>query len=600
MSLVIDRWIYRALRTDFTTDEECVQLFLRCCAAIGQAHALLLSLTISRSSIFHEAGVSPDDALRMIYTFATIGESLCAANELFDVPLPNPHHNLDWSFVLMRYDSYVDELVGNGWCPFMVSMVSKCVSLLGYATTCIPFVRERITRGVHDECTEGACVINTVDTTKYTNRHVAELCNCAYSKPPLDAVLDTLRNGQIPVVVVDDADSPEGGPVHISCTSASGTPPTPYVAVSHVWADGLGSTTEGGFPTCQVRRLAVLARELVPGGAFWMDALCVPADKPMRKRAIGLMGQTYGKAELVLVIDSGIRKCSVRAHLKQKQLWVFTSGWMQRLWTLQEAMHRLLMRKGADVDEASRLPMIRFGHVLNCLEWRTTSKAEDETLAISSLLHVDAFELVNLAPEKRMMTLLLRVRNVPSQLVFMTGPKLDIPGFRWAPKTFMTSGRVEAGQCDAECTPDGLSATYSVFSFDKTTFREDERWWLTHDDIESTNQTSYGLRSAVSTNASGTSNDRQYTCNAVLCRGPDVHELDRVIALLINEDDLGLVESLENRTSNTLHELGILHRQYETAQSGSSDKHSDNEAWSRVKLSDPFVISSDGIVYYIP
>ena len=39
----------------------------------------------------------------------------------------------------------------------------------------------------------------------------------------------------------------------------------PYVAISHVWADGLGSNTERGSPTCQIKRMHKYVCKLLPG-----------------------------------------------------------------------------------------------------------------------------------------------------------------------------------------------------------------------------------------------------------------------------------------------------------------------------------------------
>ncbi|EMD32881.1 hypothetical protein CERSUDRAFT_98893 [Gelatoporia subvermispora B] len=90
-------------------------------------------------------------------------------------------------------------------------------------------------------------------------------------------------------------------------------------------------TTEDGLPACQVRLLAILARKLVPGGAFWLDGMCIPAQREARKRAIGLMGRTYKESVVVLVLDSGIQTCSVRAQIKERLLRVVTSRWTQRM-----------------------------------------------------------------------------------------------------------------------------------------------------------------------------------------------------------------------------------------------------------------------------
>jgi hypothetical protein len=80
----------------------------------------------------------------------------------------------------------------------------------------------------------------------------------------------------------------------------------PYVAISHVWADELGSTTEEGLLACQIKQLVALTNQLTPCKAFWIDALCIPSVKDMRKQVIRFMVKTYKDAKFVLVIDFGI------------------------------------------------------------------------------------------------------------------------------------------------------------------------------------------------------------------------------------------------------------------------------------------------------
>jgi len=152
------------------------------------------------------------------------------------------------------------------------------------------------------------------------------------------------------------------------------------------------------------------------------------------------MRQTYKDAAEVLVIDAGIRSCSLSALLEEKMLHVLSLGWMQRLWTLQEGLLaqklvfqfsdwlttlRELLPVGEDIFDVLLINLasgifrlikyrqnggskLRLGDVMQSRRWRTTSKAGDETLAISGLLGIDAFELANALTEERMKLFLLR------------------------------------------------------------------------------------------------------------------------------------------------------------------------------------------------
>ncbi|RPD70814.1 hypothetical protein L226DRAFT_443101, partial [Lentinus tigrinus ALCF2SS1-7] len=313
--------------------------------------------------------------------------------------------------------------------------------------------------------------------------------------PPLSEVTSRLADGVVPVVVFDR----EAG--RLSVRSA---PDAPYVAISHVWSDGLGSTTEEGLPTCQVARIAGLAKELLPAsGAFWMDSLCVPNTKDLRKRAIKLMGQTYEDAHTVLVFDVGIRASCARSHSwEENVLRIATSGWVTRVWTLQEGiLARKLYFEFADglmdarklesfdgdpaqhmAQQFSRglLPLLSFRarrlgspntpctlrDIIMLARRRTTSKPEDETIAIAGLLPIDVSALLSItgddAPERRMKEFILQMRQVPRRWPLVPTDKLRIPGFTWAPRSLADALESDDTDGDGTCTENGLLAQYTV------------------------------------------------------------------------------------------------------------------------------------------
>ena len=336
-----------------------------------------------------------------------------------------------------------------------------------------------------------------VDPSKYNPLHVHPDCSCAFLGPNASDVIGLLSKNRIPVVVALD-----DGQLSVR-DSVDGD----YVAISHVWADGLGSTTEEGLPRCQVARLARLARDLVPGGAFWVDALCVPQDKGSRRRAIGLMARTYEEASKVLVIDGGVRaQCSLASPKEECLLRIATSGWMQRVWTLQEGMlarelyfqlsdglvdcghfdgapyaiakevvpllqHRprddVALTFGSVLEHA---PRCTFNEIIPLLRHRTTSKPEDEAIAIAGLLGVDASELAALpTAESRMRMLLMRCGALPRCIAVYgwQSRKLDLPGFTWAP---ISVGEVfwwgdPLDPLWATATEEGLLGLYTVVHF---------------------------------------------------------------------------------------------------------------------------------------
>ncbi|KAK7467678.1 hypothetical protein VKT23_004731 [Stygiomarasmius scandens] len=527
-ALLLD-WRDRIHQCTVTDETQCRAWAERVGQTLQKAHAMFMRAVLqSGPSAFHDApDTQEDDVAAIVVAIAAIGEALTIGMISFPPEYPRPPR-LQWSFVFASHDTLKKGMANDGWCPSIVEILSDSVCALGYASLCGPSTREW--SGGHEECTTRVCKLHNIDSSTYKNKHVIPACDCAYLKPSTDDVIELLQDNRIPIIVPSDDKL-------LVCGSSQ----RPYVAISHVWSDGMGSTTEVGIPKCQIDRLVSLTRQLVPGGAFWMDALCIPDRKDMRKRAIKLMAQTYRDANVVLVIDSGIRSCSISAPLEEKLLRVTSSAWMQRLWTLQEGMlakdlvfqfkdglltayHDLFPSAQLRTDKlydplltslsteifgltiyrqfVSKRVTFGIGDVARPLRWRTTSKPEDETLAISGLLNVDSGELVNLPPEQRMSALLVRVRTLPRNVIFISGDKLDQPGFRWAPRTLMhgESSSLKAATFDAECTPTGLIAEYFVIYF-REVDATGEAWYI-HD---STSSCTYKITRLQSSGAHGRS-----------------------------------------------------------------------------------------------
>ncbi|CDO76767.1 hypothetical protein BN946_scf185028.g18 [Trametes cinnabarina] len=157
----------------------------------------------------------------------------------------------------------------------------------------LPYTKH--SREEHGHCGYHFCALETItDLDVYRPRHVEPSCECQNVIPDLDAVLRLLRQGVVPTILYD------GAVLHVLPSGER-----PYVAISHVWSQCMGSTTESGLPTCLLQRIAGLAHHLLPehGGAFWMDSLCVPEAHDERMRAIMRMSDTYRNAAKALIVD---------------------------------------------------------------------------------------------------------------------------------------------------------------------------------------------------------------------------------------------------------------------------------------------------------
>ncbi|KAI0751791.1 hypothetical protein C8Q80DRAFT_1159325 [Daedaleopsis nitida] len=481
------------------------------------------------ASIFYRAGFRTTEVTDMVCSVALTVAPLCAAAHFVWDMLPEMGHLFEElddklrNFHIAIIGSCERRMHRTGWCPNAVSQPFMAtlsgIPIVSNIVQLPPYVRKDPDE--HRNCVQSACVLYTItDTDAYVPQHVDPTCSCEYTRPPFEDVVRLLSQGVVPAVVYD------GTRLHVQPAEDD-----TYVAISHVWADGMGSTTEVGLPTCQVARIAALVRQINPesDGAFWMDSLCVPDVKDLRKRAIKLMANTYRDAAKVLVIDACIRaQCSLAKSWEENLFRIAMSGWVRRVWTLQEGMLArelyfefadgpLDVEKGLGLKPSSRergnvhstpatdslqwvsprrlcrshVPLLaQRAHDLVCksvhtlslddviklLRLRSTTKAEDEIIAISGLLpSLDVGRLLAITgPEAaalRMKECLLQLREVSRRLVMHIVPRLDLPGFRWAPSSFAKAieGALAKHRA-AICTEDGLAGNFLLAAFDKPVF----------------------------------------------------------------------------------------------------------------------------------
>jgi hypothetical protein len=166
------------------------------------------------------------------------------------------------------------------------------------------------------------------------------------------------------------------GLIDLSVEEAS--PESAYIALSHVWIDGLGNPSGNSIHRCQLQRIkrlldatpeAGLHHYLVnalsgckiesgsskgfvpafePGTIhrpkkdylFWLDTLCVPLSREdLRLQAINHMDAVYAAAHQVFILDSILASTRFTdCHYEEALAKVVCSAWMSRSWTLQEGV----------------------------------------------------------------------------------------------------------------------------------------------------------------------------------------------------------------------------------------------------------------------
>lgn len=277
-----------------------------------------------------------------------------------------------------------------------------------------------------------------------------------------------------------------------------------YIAISHVWSDGLGNAKRNALPLCQFLDLQRMVNELdgdkdkKPPTPFWLDTLCIPTTSPNKEKGIRSMSRVYEYSDKVLVLDKDLVEFGQHNGL-EPLIRINLSKWMSRLWTLQEGSlsKNLFFRfketwlsaqdiekRFEEADESLNLswlktarifnPTIRslrnrdkknkVAHVWRAVHWRKSHKEKDETVCLSTLLDIDPQPLMedpNESPDQKMRRFILMLDKhigIPPGIIFLPGLKLNVKGFGWAPKTWMSGlGEEFPYPLDLDSTPTFLT-----------------------------------------------------------------------------------------------------------------------------------------------
>lgn len=114
----------------------------------------------------------------------------------------------------------------------------------------------------------------TVDW-KYATVHINPECTCEFRGFDGDLIAKTIRDGKTPLMVFSDLSQDKGNP----CKLVIKAPQTKYVALSHIWADGM---VNNKLPICLLRGTGhepIDTGEQVP---FWIDSCSIPVESQFR------------------------------------------------------------------------------------------------------------------------------------------------------------------------------------------------------------------------------------------------------------------------------------------------------------------------------
>ncbi|ERF70108.1 hypothetical protein EPUS_00295 [Endocarpon pusillum Z07020] len=387
-------------------------------------------------------------------------------------------------------------LLSSGFCPRVVYRLSMTMKLVGaYLSSLLHFPPEVPSSVSHVDCTMSRCHADYMVDGSYIRSHAETGCSCEVM-PEFETskhVQKILQQGEIPVLRVKKA--PNSQEFKIEVLSSRNTS---YVAISHVWSDGLGNPDANELFKCQWLRLHHLVDNLVresklpTSSTFWIDTICVPVGrgrdtslrKELRDVAIERMRDTYRQARMVLILDSSLWPLTSDMTDLEFAFRFSYSKWMRRLWTMHEGAvaetifarikdgyvpmeilkHKLLqficddesilngrILRSLCVTESItswsscmqisfESPQHLFRFVWNESRNRGTKYEEDRYVVIASLLGLRGQQMYAFQrPEDRLKYLFENIAELPSMILFTQGPRIQEPGLRWAPASMDTS-----------------------------------------------------------------------------------------------------------------------------------------------------------------
>lgn len=269
-------------------------------------------------------------------------------------------------------------LLKNGYCRHYIAQLAQTediptilyISALQQSTT--------ILEARHDACSKAVCRAVQIDERHYSTKHADHGCSCSHIPAPLKDVKGILQRGGIPILRIPEnleleVEDSQGLQEQLSPRGK------PYVAISHVWADGLGNPSANSLPACQMTRLRRLVNKFQPivnnplkqprptlledkasseldiqhCPHIWIDTLCIPRESPSaaeyekqemnryRQLAIMQMNDTFARAGAVLVLDAELAMTPCNQPfpelIHQLIARLKVCGWMKRVWTYLEA-----------------------------------------------------------------------------------------------------------------------------------------------------------------------------------------------------------------------------------------------------------------------
>ncbi|KAK1585870.1 uncharacterized protein LY79DRAFT_670705 [Colletotrichum navitas] len=429
-------------------------------------------------------------------------------------------------------------MIKAGWCPGDVGKIRDTFTSIEAFYYLQNFKADSTAADLHRDCREYGCNLRIPAVPK----HESPGCECPGMMTFEEGhLIEIYQKGDIPCFAIGRL---EDGGLGVALTSISidqesqKDPENHYIALSHVWSEGMGNVQANTLPFCQLAYvmhwsmmacqaiqdklqekettgtgISVQTKPKIRQINLWIDTMCCPATPGYGKNlCLSRMRDIYANAYGVLVKSAVLQATSVRdifadtsKGLIDVAAHIYTSPWMRRMWTLQEGVlagasrargvgDRLCfafrdgllslesvvnLLKQAPKHEASLAfrfiaefrdlsvsmwqrpdetntpgqPLNLFLQMLvNALKYRSLTVASDEVICLATLLdlrikttrgEVEPLIGDGETPEDGMCQLWLRVETLqgasglPGDVIFSRVPRIQVPGFRWAPRTLV-------------------------------------------------------------------------------------------------------------------------------------------------------------------
>ena len=443
------------------------------------------------------------------WSIGSLVETLaCALESLTD------SHNLNRPWIrFLKVDTIAEQMTSAGHCP---TDVTKWFENAGnFQTLYFLSKLEQPATKDHQSCSGSVCSAVQYDMSGGKALHRCQNRDCGEFHVDNDKIMRILEDGYISLLDITIGDELDTLNVNVISSQTNQA----YVALSHVWADGLGNPFANALPRCQLAYLAKLVSGLDDATdrkedgklLLWLDTLCCPVASPKHRNICLLRVQDiYKDAAHVLVLDAQLAKYDAKS-IDGVEICcrLIHSTWMRRLWTLQEAalnqslwvqlqdwpvsvnsiidgmsalhlMHQELRKPllgklkrlrdfffpNREQNRNVNIHQLRAG-----LESRLVSVPTDEPLCLSTLMRLDQSKLIEVRPEDRMREFWLAFgesgMELSSSILYFHGQRVQHLGLRLAPaslleKTDMWSLRtVKTPEDRSKIVPQGLLVQFT-------------------------------------------------------------------------------------------------------------------------------------------